>query len=162
MTLHRESDPSRADAPLPAAPGAERDRHGRFAPGNTTSRRGGNPNVRALADVQSAIRDAFSAAEVVAVLRALHSRAIAGDVAAAATFVGRVCGPARQLVQIDVPPITDAASFGDAVRAIVSQVAAGELDVAAGERVLALVTAAGDALVVEELDRRVAALEGRR
>jgi hypothetical protein len=157
------SAPYRADdsAPLPV-PAGERDACGRFARGNRTSKLGGNPAVRALGDAQAAIRAAFSAEDVVEVLGALRRRALSGDVAAAAVFVGRVCGPAKQLVRCDVPPITDAASLGDAVRAVVGQVASGELDVGAGERLLGLVTAAGDALVVEQLERRVAALEVRR
>ena len=160
----RESVPSRADAPLPAAQAGagERDSFGRFRRGNRTSRRGGNPRLVALAEAQQAIARAFTGEDVVAALRALHTRALAGDVAAASVFVSRIAGPPRQLVQVDVPAIVDGESFAAAVRGTVAAVTAGELALETGERLVALLAAAADATVVEALDRRVAQLEGRR
>jgi hypothetical protein len=160
MSDTRESVPSR-DEPIGSEPAGERDAAGRFRPGNRTALRGGNPRLRALSESQRAIAAAFTPGDVVAVLRALHERALAGDVGAAATFVGRVCGPAKQLVEIDLPPITDAASLGAAVRGVVEAVASGSVCVDAGAKVLGLVRAAGDALVVEAIEARVAQLEGR-
>lgn len=149
-----ESQPSRADG--------ERDRSGRFLKGNATSRKGGNPAMRRLGELQTAVRAASSPEAVAAVLEALHSRALAGDCASASVWLGRVLGPAKQVVEVDLPAVVDASSASEAFGRIVEAAAKGEVDVAAAERLAGLTARAAEAIAWRDLAQRVATLEAQR
>ncbi|MBM3559789.1 MAG: hypothetical protein FJX53_07955 [Alphaproteobacteria bacterium] len=150
----RESEQSRTDG--------ERDASGRFVAGNRTSLRGGNPSLRRLGELQTAVREAATADDVRAVLAALKERALAGCCASASVWLSRTCGAPRTFVEVDLPAIGTAADFGAAMRAILADVAAGRLDVAAAEKVATLARATADAVCYEQLAERVAAVEALR
>lgn len=135
---------------------------GRFAKGNKLAVGHGNPVAKLTHEITLAIRSAASPAAVLGVLEALHNRALAGDVAAASVWLQRVVGPARQLVDLELPQITDTSSATDAFRTILAAVASGSLDVAAAEKVATLTKATADAVVYEQLAARVEALEASR
>jgi hypothetical protein len=138
---------------------AERDAAGRFQPGNTTSKKGGNPSLRRLGELQTAVRAAASPEAVAAVLEALHVRALAGDCASASVWLGRVLGPARAVVDVELPAVVDAPSASEAFQRIVEAAAAGRLDVDAAERLASLTARAAEANAWRDLAERVAALE---
>lgn len=150
----RESEQSRADG--------ERDASGRFQPGNLTSRKGGNPALRRLGELQTAVREAATADDVRAVLAALKERALSGDCASASVWLQRTCGAPRTFVEVDLPAIGTAADFGAAMRAILADVAAGRLDLEAAQRLSELAAATAEAALVEQVEARVVALEARR
>ena len=153
-----ESNPSRA---LVEEAG-ERDASGRFLPGNSTSRRGGNPRLKALAAAQQAIRDACSPEQVVEVLEALRTQAMNGDVAAGIAWLTRILGRPREEapeVCIDLPAIVDASSLAEGLRTVAGAAADGTIPLDAGERLAALLSHVGEALVVRELSERLDALE---
>lgn len=137
----------------------DRDRGGRFAKGNRLAVGHGNPLAKLTSEITLAVRSATTPQAVLAVLEALHSRAVGGDVAAASVWLQRVVGPARQLVDLELPAITDAQSATEAFRTILGAVATGSLDVAAAEKVATLTRATADAVCYEQLAERVAVLE---
>ncbi len=141
---------------------AERDVDGRFRPGNLTSRKGGNPALRRLGELQTAVREAATAEDVRAVLAALKERALAGDCASASVWLSRTCGAPRTFVDVALPSIVTAADFGAAMRAILADVAAGRLDLEAAARLSELAAATAEAALVEHVEARVVALELRR
>ncbi len=148
-----DSSPSRSND--------ERDERGRFAPGNTTGRRGGNPGARRLHELQQAVRDACTPDDVATVMRNLHASALAGDTHAAAVYLARCVG-SRTFVELDLPEIRAAADLGEAARSVLAAVAEGRCDVESGERLLGLVRGVGEAAVVEQLEARIGALEAGR
>lgn len=135
---------------------------GRFAKGNKLAVGFGNPVAKRTHELTLAVRSAATPEAVLAVLEALHTRALAGDVAAASVWLQRVVGPARHLVDVELPTITDAASASDCFRGIMQAVAGGGLDVASAEKLASLAHFTADAVVYEALASRVAALEATR
>lgn len=140
----------------------ERDTAGRFLPGNITSRRGGNPRLRQLAAAQTAVREAATPEQVVEVLNALRTQALAGDVQAGRTWLERVLGRPREEpagTTVALGPLDTAQGFAEAQRAIAAAASCGELDIADAERLSKILRECSDATVLAEVTRRVEELE---
>ncbi|MFN6146577.1 MAG: hypothetical protein ACK5AL_09485 [Planctomycetota bacterium] len=120
--------------------------------------------MRNLGEHQDAIREAFGPEDVVRVLTAMRDRALEGDVAAGATWLQRVAGNvARTYVDASpLPRIGTAADFADAARSILGDVIEGRLDLEAAQRLLDLARGVADAVALQDLEARLAALEARR
>jgi hypothetical protein len=138
----------------------DRDHDGRFRPGNRVSVGvGGNPRAKMTHEIYRAIAAAATPEAVLAVLEALHVRALAGDSNAATCWLMRVCGPARTTVQVELPTIASAGDAATAARSVLEHVAAGAASLEEGQRLIELVGHVRDAVVLAELEQRIAQLE---
>jgi hypothetical protein len=88
-----------ASARAEATAAEERDKAGRFAPGNKGGP--GNPFARQVAARRKALLDAISPEDVAAVGKELLSRSLAGDVAAAKVLLAYVVGNPGPMVDPD-------------------------------------------------------------
>lgn len=88
--------------------------------------------------------------------------ALAGETTAIRLVLERIL-PARKdaAVDLDLPRMTSAADAANAMAALVSAVAAGDLAPSEGEAVSRLISTYRRTLEVEDLERRITALEGR-
>jgi hypothetical protein len=86
--------------------------------------------------------------------------ALAGDVQALRICVDRIIPPVREdRLQIDLPPITDAAGCAEAQAAIMKAVASGELLPSQGDALAGLVEHRRKALDTSEMTKRLEAIE---
>lgn len=136
----------------PPKSSAGRDNRGRFAPGNGGRPKGTRNRVnRAL--------DKLFSGHATAVAEATIRAAESGDTTAMRLVLERAF-PApkdRHLSPIELPE-----SPPEAAAAIVRAVAGGELTPSDGERLMALTKARAELASLEEIERRLAALETRR
>jgi hypothetical protein len=138
----------------------DREPDGRFRPGNRVSVGcGGNPRAKQTHEIHKAIASAATPEAVLAVLEALHVRALAGDSNAATCWLQRVVGPARTVVEVPLPTIASAGDAATAARSVLEHVTSGTASLEEGQRLLELVAAVRDAVVVAELEQRIAQLE---
>jgi hypothetical protein len=138
----------------------DREPDGRFRPGNRVAVGvGGNPRAKQTAEIYRAIAAAATPEAVLAVLEALHARALAGDSNAATCWLQRVVGPARTVVEVPLPTIASAGDAATAARSVLEHVAAGAASLEEGQRLLELVAHVRDAVVLAELEQRIAQLE---
>ncbi len=137
----------------------DREPDGRFRPGNTLARGHGNPKARFAQRVALAIAEATTEQQVVDVLNSLRTRALDGDSNAATCWLQRVVGPARTVVEVPLPTIASAVDAATAARSVLEHVTSGAASIEEGQRLLELVAAVRDAVVVEQLETRVARLE---
>lgn len=124
----------------------------------------GNPSMRHLASAQRAIREAFRPTDLVDVLESLRIRALAGDVAAARAFLGRVMGSERAEetpINVEMPPLGTARECAAAVTKILDDLTNGRIDRAAARLLLDGVDQARRAVETADLERRLAQLEQR-
>jgi hypothetical protein len=126
-----------------------RDRGGRFTAGNAGGP--GNPRLKALAAHQAAIAEALTPEQVAEVVRALHARAVAGDVLAARALLERIAGrPADAPVLVRVGDVQAEQlrhhdDVGDLAAAILAATARGDVDVKDAERFMVLAERLGAA-----------------
>lgn len=109
--------------------------------------------------------DALGTEQVRAVVESLVRLAVGGDVPAAGLLLSYAVGKPRQqpqVLDIDLPALTDAQAVAAALRAVTTAVATGSLDLEAGAQVAALVERVGVATCWQELERRVQDLEQKR
>lgn len=132
----------------------------RFKPG-----RSGNPKGRppgALNKTTLALR-ALMAGQAEAVLQVLIDQAMGGDVAAARAILERLVPVARE-TPIDAGavalPELSAATLPAAVAAVVQAVASGSITPGQGEKLVAMLQGFGRAVELQEIEQRIAALEG--
>lgn len=159
------------DAPFPQGdpptvsngPDGGRDAGGRFSKGNRFGR--GSPHLARLAAAQAEARAAAEPGRVRAVLDALYERATAFfDVAAASAWLTRVLGKPREAtpepIGFDLPTdLSTTAGIAAACQRVVAAVAAGEIDAAAGERLLGMLTATATATAWRDVASRLDAIE---
>lgn len=149
--------------PTPAEPPAERGPGGRFAKGNRTSSKGGRAARGHVRGLLAAVRDAATPEDVTALLAKLRDQALAGDVQANLGWQRRVLGPERApTTPIELPLATTAAGLAEAVQRVVAALAAGDLEREQAGALLDALRAAGDAELLQRLERQVEEVERRK
>jgi hypothetical protein len=129
----------------------------RFQPGqsgNPAGRPAGSRNATTLAV------EALMEGEAEAITRRVVNAALDGDMAAIKLVMDRVA-PARKsrLIQIDLPPASNASGLAQAQAAVVASVAGGEIAPDEGMALSGLLEARRKALETEELAVRLQRLE---
>jgi len=123
--------------------------------GNRAGRPPGRPDRRAQwrAELGEALPE---------IMARLVTTAKAGDTQAAALILSRCCPPVRpQREPTELPELAKAGTLGDQARAVIAAVAAGDISTDAAAELLRAVADAAKAVEVDELHRRLSALEGR-
>lgn len=152
------------DPPVPAGPDQggdppRRDQRGRFPPGVSGNRRGRPAGRRA--GLAGAL-DNMAEGEAERVLQAVIDRAGRGDMQAAETILRRLWpAPRGARVAVAMPPVSDAKSAAVAAGVVVAEVAAGHLAPEDGQAVLGLLEGAVRLAALDDMERRLAALEGK-
>lgn len=139
-----------------------RDRGGRFTTGNRIAK--GNAMAKRMQEHRAAVAGAISPAALFEVVDGLLKAARSGDAAAARLLLEYTLGkprPAPLVLDFDLPDLNDAKAVADALKAVTAAVAAGDLDVEAGQQVAGLVAQVATATAWQEVADRVAALERR-
>jgi len=96
------------------------------------------------------------------ITEAVIAQARAGDLTAARMVLDRLAPPARERpVSIDLPATDTAEGISAASQAVIQAVAAGELTPGEGATLAGIVEARRRALETQELEQRIAALEGK-
>lgn len=128
---------------------------GRWKPGES-----GNPKGRPPGQGEVARMRAEIAARVPALLDTLMVRALDGDVAAARLLLERAVAPLKacEAAQPIVLPNADLTTQG---RAVLAAVARGELAPGQGAQLLGAIGTLARVVEIDELAKRVAALEGK-
>ena len=134
----------------------KKNRRGRWKPGESGNPAGRAPGTGEVAKIRAAISE-----RVPELLAAMMARALDGDVGAARLLLERAVAP---LKATDVP---QALALPDGTlttqgRAVLASVAAGELAPGQGAQLLAAIGTLARVVEIDELESRVAALEGRR
>lgn len=136
-----------------------RDHAGRFQPG-----RSGNPNGRPVGSRHEALRalDSIGAENARGVMQAVVDAAKAGDMRAAEILLSRLW-PARKgrPVTLDMPPIRTAADVAAALAEVSAEMSAGNITPEEAGAVAAVLETQRRAIETEDLERRIAALEGK-
>ena len=98
--------------------------------------------------------------QVERVTTAVIEAASKGDMAAARLILDRIC-PARRepAVSVEIPNIESAADLPMAIAAILQAVAAGDLTPGEAAKITNTIEAAGSAIELHDLDRRIADIE---
>ena len=129
-------------------------------PGRWKAGESGNPAGRKPGSGEVAKMRAAMAAHVPALVAVLLERALSGDIGAARLLLERTISPLKaseETARLALPGATLSAQG----RAVVAAVAAGELSPGQGAALLASLGTLAKLLEVDELERRVAALETR-
>lgn len=136
-----------------------RDEKGRFAPGNAGGP--GNPNVRRSAELQRAVREAMTPAELQAVIVKLQGQALEGDVQAARLLLERVLGKPREepTAGIELPSLENGAGIADAMRQVTAAAAAGDVRVEDAARLTTMLDQVASMTVLALLEARVESIE---
>lgn len=145
-----------------ASDGANHGPRGRFVVGNKASK--GNKLAQRMSELRRLVEN-VTGDDLREVVGRLVTMAKGGDVQAAGLLLSYACGkprPAPVVLELDLPPLTDAKAVAEALRAVTAAVAGGALDVEAGAAVVALVERVGTATCWQELERRVQDLEQKR
>lgn len=124
----------------------------------------GNPAGRPPGSRHEALKalDAIGAEGATEIMRAVVDAARTGDMRAADILLRRLW-PERKgrPVALALPPLTGAASIADALAAVVSAVADGDVSPEEGQAVAAILETQRKAIETAELEARIAALETR-
>ena len=134
---------------------AGRDRRGRFTHGNPGRPKGARHKAtRAVEQLMGGQAERVTTAVVEA--------AAGGDMQAARLVLDRIC-PARRdpAVKVDLPNIESAADLPMAIAAILQAVSAGDLTPGEAAKITSTIEAAGSAIELHDLDRRIADIEAR-
>ena len=127
-----------------------------WKPGQSGNPAGRKPGSGEVANLRASI-----AQHVPAIVERLTDAALAGDVGAARLLMERVIPPLKAAEQA-VPLSLPTGSLTDQGRTILAAVAAGELAPTQGAGLLASLWTLGKLIEVDELERRIAALEETR
>ena len=120
----------------------------------------GNPKGRPAGSGEVAKLRAAIAGQVPAILESLTAAAIAGDVAASRLILERVLPPLKAAEQTQPLSLPDG-TLTDQGRAVLAAVAAGELAPGQGAALLGAIGTLARVAEVDELARRIEALEGK-
>lgn len=126
---------------------------GRWKPGQSGNPAGRPPGSGEVAKIRAAISD-----RVPELLAALMTRALEGDVGAARLLLERAIAPLKAVEQPQALTLPDG-TLTEQGRAVLAAVAAGELAPGQGAALLAAVGTLARIVEVDELTRRVEALE---
>lgn len=140
---------------------SDRGKGGRFLPGHSV-KSPGNPKARMAHAVASAIRNAITPDEIVAVARKLYLQALAGDSLAARILLERVCGRPREEAHhpnVNLGPFGSASDLPLAMRGISEAMLEGRISVAEAEALFRTIDVAGSVFERASLEARIARLE---
>jgi hypothetical protein len=130
-------------------------RPGRWKPGESGNPAGRKPGSGEVAKMRAAM-----AKHVPAVLAVMVQRAMVGDIGAARLLLERTIAPLK--ASEEAAPLTmPDGTLAEQGRAVVAAVAAGDLAPGQGAALLASLGTLAKLTEADELERRVAALEGR-
>ena len=127
-----------------------------FKPGQSGNPKGRPKGSGAIGKLRAAISDALPD-----VLEAMTQKALAGDVSAARLLLERVVPPLKPEEQA-LPLALPDGTLTDQGRAVLAAVAAGELAPLQGSALLGAIGTLARVAEVDELERRIKALEGQR
>ena len=131
---------------------AGRDHKGRFAPGNPGRPKGARHKAtRAVEQLMQG--------QVERVTTAVIEAAAKGDMQAARLILDRIAPRREPAVEVDLPNINSAADLPMAIAAILQAVSAGDLTPGEAAKITNTIEAAGSAIELHDLDRRIAAIE---
>ena len=128
-------------------------------PGRWKAGESGNPAGRKPGSGEVAEMRAAMAMHVPAVLTVLVQRAMAGDIGATRLLLERTIAPLKASEEMARLALTDG-TLTEQGRAVLAAVAAGELSPGQGAALLASLGALAKLTEADELERRIAALEG--
>lgn len=138
--------------------GKQQQRGKPFAPG-----RSGNPAGRPKGsrNISARLFDELGAEHAESIVQIVIRRARKGDIAAAALILRRIWPePKGRRVALQLPPIACAADAASALAEVVGAVARGDLCPDEARAVADLIGRYSDAIKVDDLEKRVRALEG--
>ena len=127
---------------------------GRWKPGESGNPKGRKPGTGEVAKIRAAIADL-----VPDLVAAMMARALEGDVGAARLLLERTVAPlkpAEQLQRLNMP----SGSLTDQGRAVLAAVGSGELAPGQGAVLLGAIGQLARVAEIDELERRITALEG--
>lgn len=97
------------------------------------------------------------------IAQAVVDQAKGGNLMAARLVLDRLAPPARErAIEIDLPDTGTAAGIAEAQQSVLEAVGRGELTPSEGQVLAGILEARRKALETEELERRIAALEGKQ
>ena len=127
-----------------------------WKPGQSGNPKGRPPGTGEVAKMRAAIAD-----RVPQLLAAMMARALDGDVGAARLLLERAIAPLKAAEQVQALSLPDG-TLTDQGRAVLAAVAAGELAPGQGAALLGAIGTLARVSEVDELARRIEALEGNR
>ena len=130
-------------------------RKGRWKPGESGNPAGRKPGAGEVARLRAAIGD-----KVPAIIERLTEAALAGDVGAARLLLERVIAPLKASEEA-VPMALPGDTLAEQGRSVFAAVAAGDVAPGQGAALLASLGTLAKLVETDELERRIAALEGR-
>ena len=126
-----------------------------WKPGQSGNPKGRPPGTGEVAKMRAAIAD-----RVPQLLAAMMARALDGDVGAARLLLERAIAPLKAAEQVQALSLPDG-TLTDQGRAVLAAVAAGELAPGQGAALLGAIGTLARVSEVDELARRIEALEGK-
>lgn len=121
----------------------------------------GNPNGRKPGSGPTQqLREALGK-DVDAIIETVRTQALAGDLTAAKLVLERLLPPLKPQEQAVELPLPEDASLTDAGRSILGAVAAGDIAPGQGAQLIAALGGLARVVEIDELERRLAALEER-
>lgn len=133
----------------------KKNRRGRWKPGESGNPAGRAPGTGEVAKIRAAISE-----RVPELLAAMMARALDGDVGAARLLLERAVAPLKATDPPQALALPDGTLTAQG-RAVLASVAAGELAPGQGAQLLAAIGTLARVVEIDELESRVAALEGR-
>lgn len=127
-----------------------------WKPGQSGNPRGRSPGTGEIGKLRKSIAD-----HVPAIVTAMVSRALEGDAGAARLLLERVIPPMKAVDQTHTLKLPEG-TLTDKGKAVLHAVAAGELPTAQGAQLVAALGQLARVTEIDELERRIAALEGGR
>jgi hypothetical protein len=135
----------------------ERDADGQWVPGHSGNPKGRPRGARAKATLAV---EAMLQGELRGLTRKAIELALQGDTTALRLCLERLMPPARgRHVQLELPPITNAAAAVAAMARITEAVGSGEITTEEGSALAAVVEASRRMIETADLERRISALE---
>ena len=126
-----------------------------WKPGQSGNPKGRPPGAGELAQLRASI-----AGDVPGIIKALTDAALGGDVQAARVLLERCLPPIKPIEQPTPLTLPTGASLSEQGRAVLVAVAAGELAPSQGAALIGALGTMAKIHEVDELERRIAALEG--
>ena len=126
-----------------------------WKPGQSGNPRGRPPGAGQLAQLRASI-----AGDVPGIIKALTDAALGGDTQAARLLLERCLPPIKPIEQATPLTLPTSASLSDQGRAVLAAVAAGEMAPSQGAALIGALGTMAKIHEVDELERRIAALEG--
>lgn len=127
-----------------------------WKPGQSGNPAGRKPGTGEVAQIRAAIAE-----RVPELMAAMMARALDGDVGAARLLLERAVAPLKAAEQSQALTLPDG-TLTEQGRAVLASVAAGELAPGQGAALMGAIGTLARVVEIDELERRIAALEGSR